>query len=66
MPTGRAILKEIRQEHFDKSIVEKGSLLRTIDHIETGTQVRAPGYPSLGVFKEMKHGEYRGRTQTNF
>ena len=33
--TGRKILKEIRREHFEKSIVEKGSLLPTIDHIET-------------------------------
>ena len=44
--TGRIILKEIRRENFEKSIVEKGSLLPTNDHIETGTQVRAPGYPS--------------------
>ena len=43
--TGMKILKEIRRENFEKSIVEKGSLLPTNDHIETGTQVRAPGYP---------------------
>ena len=43
--TGRIILKEIRWENFEKSIVEKGSLLPTNDHIETGTQVRALGYP---------------------
>ena len=45
-PTGRTILKEIRRENFEKNIVEKGSLLPTNDHIEMGTQVRAPGYPS--------------------
>ena len=43
--TGRKMLKEIRLENFEKHIVEKGSLLPTNDHIETGTQVRAPGYP---------------------
>ena len=43
--TGLKILKEIRQENFEKSIVEKRSLLPINDHIETGTQVRAPGYP---------------------
>ena len=55
--TGRTILNEIRREKFEKSIVEKGSLLPTNDHIEMGTQVRAPGYPSYGFFKEMKLGE---------
>ena len=58
--TGRTILKEICQENFEKSIVEIGSLLLTNDYIETGTQVRAPGYPSQRVFKDMKLGEYRG------
>ena len=43
--TGRKNLKEIRRENFEKSIEEKGWLLPTNDHIETGTQVRAPGYP---------------------
>ena len=43
--TGRKMLKEIRRENFEKRIVEKGSLLPTNDHIETVTQVRAPGYP---------------------
>ena len=44
--TGRKIFKEIRRENFEKSIIEKGSLLPINDHIETGTQVRAPGYPA--------------------
>ena len=44
--TGKTILKEIRLENLEKSNVEKGSLLPTNDHIETGTQVRAPGNPS--------------------
>ena len=44
--TGKKIQKEIRLENFEKSIVEKGSLLPTNDHIETGTKVRAPGYPT--------------------
>ena len=39
------IIKEIRRENFEKDIVVKGSPLPTNDHIETGTQVRAPGYP---------------------
>ena len=43
--SGKKISKEIRLENFGKSIVEKGSLLPSNDHIETGTQVRAPGYP---------------------
>ena len=43
--TSKKILNEIRLENFEKSIVEKGSLLPTNDHIETGTKVRAPGYP---------------------
>ena len=43
--TGLKIFKEIRPENIEISIVEKGSLLPTNDHIETGTQVRAPGYP---------------------
>ena len=34
--TGNKILNEIRPENFEKSIVEKGSLLPTNDHIETG------------------------------
>ena len=42
--TGKKIINEIRRENFEKSIVEKGSLLPTNDHIETGTKVRAPGY----------------------
>ena len=41
--TGNKILNEIRRENFEKSIVEKGSLLPTNDHIETGIKVRAPG-----------------------
>ena len=44
--TIKKILKEIRWENFEQSIVEKGSLLPTNDHIETGTKVRAPGYPT--------------------
>ena len=44
--TVRKILKEMRWENFDKSIVEKGSLFYTNDYIETGTQVRAPDLPS--------------------
>ena len=63
--TGKKIKKEIRRENFEKSIVEKGSLLPTNDHIETGTKVRALGYPTEGVFKEMKLGEYRWRVQRN-
>ena len=63
--TGRTIKKEIRREKIEKSIVEKGSLLPTNDHIETVTKIRAPGYPAQGVFKEMKLGEYRGRIQSN-
>ena len=43
---GRNILKEIRLENFEKSILEKGSLLHTNNYIETGTQVRDPVYPS--------------------
>ena len=43
--TGRIIFDEISRGNFEKSIVEKGSLLPTNDDIETGTQVRAPGYP---------------------
>ena len=43
--TGRKILKEIRSENSEKNILEKGSLLPRYDHIETGTQVQAPGYP---------------------
>ena len=43
--SGKKILKEIRREKFEKSIVEKGSLLPTNDHIETGTKVRSPGNP---------------------
>ena len=43
--TGRKISKEIRRDNFEKSIVEKGSLLHTKDYIQTGTQVRASGYP---------------------
>ena len=35
--SSRKILKEIRQENFEKSIVEKGSLLPKNAHIETGT-----------------------------
>ena len=35
--TGRNILKEIRRENFEKSIVEKGSLLHTNHYIQTGT-----------------------------
>ena len=31
--------KKYHLEHFEKSIVEKGLLLPTNDHIETGTQV---------------------------
>ena len=30
------------------------------DYIETGTQIRAPAYPSLEVFTDMKLNEYRG------
>ena len=44
--TIKKILKEILWENFEKSIVEKGSLLPTNDNIETGTKVRAPGYPT--------------------
>ena len=44
--TGRTILKEIRRENFEKSIVERRSLLPTNNRLETGTQVRAPGYLS--------------------
>ena len=44
--TGRKILKEIRRENFEKSIVEKGSLLPTNDHIETGTKFELPGTPA--------------------
>ena len=44
--TGNKIKKEIRRKKFEKSIVEKGSLLPTNDHIETGTKVRALGYPT--------------------
>ena len=44
--TIKKMLKEIRWENFEKSIAEKGSLLPTNDHIETGTKVRAPGYPT--------------------
>ena len=44
--TGMNISKEIRLENFEKSIVEKGSLLPTNEHIETGTQVRAPDTPT--------------------
>ena len=43
--TGRKISKEIRRDNFEKSIVEKGSLLHTKEDIQTGTQVRASGYP---------------------
>ena len=43
--TGMNISKEIRRENFETSIVEKVSLLPKNDHIETGTQVRAPLYP---------------------
>ena len=49
--TGRTILKEIRREGFERSIVEKGSLFPTNDHIETGTQVRALGYPAREISK---------------
>ena len=63
--TSKKILKEIRRENFEKCIVEKGSLLPTNDHIETGTKVPDPAYPTYGVFKEMKLGEYRGRKQRN-
>ena len=58
--SGKKFFKEIVE-----SIVEKGSLLPTNDHIETGTKVRAPGDPIQPVFKEMKLGEYRGRIQSN-
>ena len=51
-------MKGIRRENFEKRIVEKGSLLPTKDYVETGTQVRAQVYPSKGVFKEMKLGDY--------
>ena len=63
--SGKKISKEIRRDKFEKSIVEKVSLLPPNDHIETGTKVRATGYPTYGVFKEMKLGEYRGRIQSN-
>ena len=43
--TGRKILKVIRLENFEKSIVAKRSLLHTNDYIDTGTQVRAHVYP---------------------
>ena len=44
--TGSKNLKEIRRENVEKGIVEKWSLLHTNDYIETGTQVRPPGYPN--------------------
>ena len=44
--TGRITLKEILWANFEKNIVEKGSFLLTSGHFETGSQGRAPGYPS--------------------
>ena len=44
--TGRGVQEEIRRENFEKSIVEKGTLLHTNYLIETGTQVQTPGYPT--------------------
>ena len=35
--SGKKILKIIRRENFEKSIVEKGSLLPSNNHFETGT-----------------------------
>ena len=68
--TGRKILKEIRLENFEKSIVEKGPLLPTNNHIETGTQVRAPGYPCYGVPKSRNllsiEGVYRATSKNLF
>ena len=68
--TGRKILKEIRRENFEKSIVEKGSVLPTNDHIETGTHVRAAGYPCWGVWKRRNlvsiEGIYRAASKNLF
>ena len=48
---GRKGFKEIRRENFEKSIVEKGSLLHTNDYIETGIEVRAPGTQAMEILK---------------
>ena len=49
--SGRTILKEIRKGNFEKSIVEKGSLLFTNVHIETGSEVQPPGTPARELSK---------------